>query len=131
MKFNASKIVLSLATAALIIFGVQQLQAAEGVSVKQAQAMTEKGALLLDVREPDEYSVVHAPNARLLSLGQISERLNEISAYKNKPIVVVCRSGKRSARAVKLLQEAGFTQVSNVTGGMNAWESEGLVVIRP
>ncbi len=131
MNFKPVKIILSLATVALIVLGAQQLQAAEGISAKQAQALTQQGALLLDVREADEFATMHAPNAKLVSLGQIPERIHEISAYKNKPIVVVCRSGKRSAKAVKLLQDAGFTQVSNVNGGMNAWENEGLAVVRP
>ena len=112
------------------LFSVQQLQASDGVDVKTAQSMKQQGALLLDVREPSEYSEVHAPNAKLIPLGQLGSRLQEIKTYKDQPILVVCRSGGRSARAVSLLQEAGYSQVSNVNGGMNAWESEGLPVIK-
>jgi rhodanese-related sulfurtransferase len=109
---------------------VQQLQAAEGVDVKQAQTMNKEGALLLDVREPEEFSAIHAPNAKLIPLGQLGSRLQEIAAYKDKPIVVVCRSGRRSGIAVSQLQQAGFTQVSNVQGGMQAWEKNGLEVVK-
>ncbi len=125
-----SKIILGLA--ALLGFALLslQLQAGQGVNVKEAQTMVSNGALLLDVREPAEYAAVHAPNAKLIPLGEVSSRLKEIEAYKDKPIAVICRSGHRSAKAVALLQEAGFTQVSNVQGGTNAWEQAGLEVVR-
>lgn len=108
----------------------QRLQASQGVDVRQAQAMVNQGALLLDVREPGEYAEVHAASARLLPLGQLNEHLADLEAYKDKPIVVICHSGRRSAKAVGLLREAGFTQVSNVAGGTAAWEAAGLAVIR-
>ncbi len=113
-----------------LFWGSQQLQAADGVDVRQAKTMNEQGALLLDVREREEYSAVHAPNAQLIPLGELASRINEISEYKNKPVAVICRSGRRSSKAVSMLKEAGYTQVSNVKGGMSAWESEGLSVMR-
>lgn len=113
-----------------LTLAVQQLQASEGVDVKQAQNMSKQGALLLDVREPAEYAAIHAANAKLIPLGEIGNRLQEIEAYKDKPVAVICRSGRRSAQAVAILQKAGFTQVVNVQGGTNAWEQAGLEVVR-
>lgn len=105
--------------------------ASEGaVDVKQGAAMQKQGVLLLDVREQDEYAAVHAPDSTLIPLGQLSSRLAEIQKYKSKPVAVVCRSGRRSAQAVELLRNAGFTQAVNVEGGMSAWESAGLPVIK-
>jgi len=109
---------------------MQQLQAADGVDVKQAQSMTQQGALLLDVREPEEFSAGHAPNAKLIPLGQLDSRLQEIASYKDKPVVVMCRSGRRSGIAVNKLQAAGFTQVSNVKGGIHEWEKNGLEIVK-
>ncbi len=129
MKLSNTKILWSLAIALGLVFGAQQLQAVGDINVTQAQTMNQQGALLLDVREPSEYAEIHAPNATLIPLGQLSERLNEIAAYKDKPIAVMCRSGKRSAKAVHLLQEAGYSHVSNVGGGIIAWETAGLKVI--
>lgn len=128
MKSNKMFWIAAIALAA--VFGFQQLQAADGIDVTQAQAMNQQGALLLDVREADEYSAIHAPNAKLIPLGQLSSRLQEIAAYKDQPIVVVCRSGRRSAQAVAVLKDAGYSQVSNVKGGMQMWEKDGLEVIR-
>jgi len=125
-----SKILWGLAAVVGLALVGQQLQASQGVDVKQAQSMSQQGALLLDVREPAEYAAIHAPNAKLIPLGEVGLRLKEIEAYKDKPIAVICRSGRRSAKAVALLQEAGFSQVVNVQGGTNAWEQAGLEVIR-
>ncbi|MFM2396943.1 MAG: hypothetical protein RLZZ144_193 [Pseudomonadota bacterium] len=130
MKLNSSKVQWTLIAFLLAAFGWNQLQAAQGVEVKQAQTMQQQGTLLLDVRELGEYAEVHAPNVTLIPLGELNSRLTEIATYKDKPIAVICRSGKRSVKAVALLQEAGYSQVSNVSGGMNAWESAGLTVVR-
>lgn len=115
-----------------LLLAAQHLQAGvdKNIDVRQAQTMNRQGALLLDVREAEEFAAIHAPHAALLPLSELSTRLKEIEAYKNKPIAVMCRSGRRSARAAALLQEAGFTQVSNVEGGIQAWEQAGLEVIR-
>lgn len=125
-----SKILWGLAAVLGLALVGQQLQASQGVDVKQAQSMSQQGALLLDVREPAEYAAIHAPNAKLIPLGEVGLRLKEIEAYKDKPVAVICRSGRRSAKAVAILQEAGFTRVVNVQGGTNAWEQAGLEVIR-
>ncbi|MEW6562050.1 MAG: rhodanese-like domain-containing protein [Pseudomonadota bacterium] len=127
---KAGKIINWILIALVVVLGIQNLQAADGVEVKQAQAMSREGALLLDVREPDEFSAVHVQEAKLIPLGQLSGRLGELSEFKSKPIVVMCRSGRRSAKAVEMLREAGFTQVSNIKGGINTWEGEGLPVVK-
>jgi len=128
MKSN--KIFWAMAILLVVVFGAQRLQATQGVDVKQAQVMVSQGALLLDVREAGEYAEVHALHATLIPLGQLNSRMTEIASYKDKPIVVICRSGGRSAKAVGLLQEAGYSKVSNVAGGTRAWEQAGLDVIR-
>jgi len=124
-----SKILWIAAAVLGLTLAVQQLQASEGVDVKQAQSMSKQGALLLDVREPAEYAAIHAANAKLIPLGEVGNRLQEIEAYKDKPVAVICRSGRRSAQAVAILQKAGFTQVVNVEGGTSAWVQAGLEVV--
>lgn len=125
-KWMIALVALSLAVVAPRLMG----QDVAEVSVQQANGMSQQGALLLDVREESEYAALHAPQAKLIPLGDVSSRLKEIDAYKEKPVVVVCRSGRRSAKAVAILKEAGFTQVSNVQGGMIAWEQAGLATIK-
>lgn len=103
---------------------------ASSVDVRQAAALQAHGTLLLDVREPGEYAEVHAKDAVLIPLGQLQARLAEIAQYRNKPVAVICRSGRRSAHGVEILRKAGFTEVANVEGGTNAWLGAGLPVVR-
>jgi len=80
------------------------------------------------VREPDEFtgSLGHIANAKLIPLGSLSNSLNQIS--REKPVVVVCRSGARSAQATVLLKNAGFPRVANLAGGMLRWRAQHLPV---
>lgn len=130
MKKITDKLFWVAALALGAVFVSQQLSANNGVDAKQALAMTQQGALLLDVRQPEEFAAIRAPDAKLIPLGELPSRMPEIAAYKDQPIVVICRSGRRSAQAVELLREAGYGNVSNVAGGMNGWESDGLEVVR-
>lgn len=100
------------------------------MDVGQAASLQKQGALLLDVRQPEEYAAVHAVGAKLIPLGELPYRLNELKQFKDKPVAVICRSGRRSARGADILRGAGFSQVTNVEGGTNAWESAGLPVVR-
>ncbi|TGE27632.1 HesA/MoeB/ThiF family protein [Hymenobacter metallicola] len=77
---------------------------------------------LLDVRELEEYAGGHLPNAAHIPLGSLSQRVAELP--RHHPIVVYCRSGRRSASAItQLQQEFGFDNLTNLTGGMQGWES--------
>jgi len=80
---------------------------------------------ILDVREPDEFTgpLGHINGAVLIPLGDLGERAGELA--KDKPIVAVCRAGSRSAQATTILQQAGFTEIANLTGGMLRWRAEG------
>ncbi len=87
-----------------------------------------KGAqkpMVLDVRQPEEYSQGHISGAKLIPLGDLSNKLSGLS--KQKEIVCVCASGSRSSSASKLLMGAGFN-VFNMRGGMAAWKSEKLPI---
>jgi rhodanese-related sulfurtransferase len=97
------------------------------IDVTEAARQVEIGAaVLLDVREDDEWQVGHAPHALHVALGELApERLAD-----DRPIVVVCRSGNRSAHATAALI-AGGRQAQNITGGMRAWAAAGHPVQRP
>jgi DMSO/TMAO reductase YedYZ molybdopterin-dependent catalytic subunit/rhodanese-related sulfurtransferase/glyoxylase-like metal-dependent hydrolase (beta-lactamase superfamily II) len=96
------------------------------VGPRAAKTMVDGGALLLDVREPDEWCVEHAPAAMLLPMGRVRARLNELPG--DRRIVVVCRSGGRSAAVTAALRRSGFDAV-NLAGGMCAWAAAGLPVV--
>jgi adenylyltransferase/sulfurtransferase len=73
------------------------------------------------VRDPVELQISTFPNSINIPLERLHEKLDELDRHKE--IVVMCRSGRRSARAVSILKNAGFTAVRNLTGGINAWVS--------
>ncbi|HWB86267.1 MAG TPA: molybdopterin-synthase adenylyltransferase MoeB [Bryobacteraceae bacterium] len=75
--------------------------------------------VLIDVREPHEYQICNIPTAKLIPLGEVPRRLNELD--KNADIVIHCKSGVRSARACGILKQAGFQHVRNMRGGILAW----------
>ena len=74
---------------------------------------------LLDVREPHELQISHLDNATLIPLGQLAARLSELDTAEE--IVVFCKAGTRSSRALELMVSAGFRKIKNLKGGINAW----------
>ncbi|MEO8343750.1 MAG: rhodanese-like domain-containing protein [Gallionella sp.] len=92
------------------------------------QLINHKNAVILDVREQSEYDSGHILNSKLIPLGKLKERVGELEKQKNKPVVVVCRSGSRSATACVLLGKQGFDQAYNLAGGVLAWQKNNLPV---
>ena len=76
------------------------------------------GSFVLDVRQPDEFVEAHVPDAVLIPLNELAARQDEIPT--DRPILVICATGARSARATEALRAAGY-DASNVVGGTNAW----------
>ena len=99
----------------------------ESISPDAAKLLQENGAVLIDVRESQEYKNSHAPGAKLISLGVLERRLKEIPIERE--ILVICQSGMRSSQAAGILSKNGY-QVKNVSGGMAAWQRAGLKVVR-
>lgn len=95
--------------------------------VQQRLADGEK-LYLLDVREPHEFKEAHVPGSVLVSLGNLSTKMSTLP--KDKPIVVICRSGNRSGAATNMLKRAGFPQVQNMKGGIIAWARTGAALKR-
>ena len=78
--------------------------------------------ILIDVREPHEYQIARIPGARLIPLGELPKRLNELD--RNAEIVMQCKVGGRSQQAVDLMKQNGFKNVRNMTGGITAWSDQ-------
>ena len=77
--------------------------------------------LLVDCREPDEYDIVHLEPATLLPMSELTNRAAELEPHRGREIVVHCHHGGRSLRVVHWLRQRGFTKVSNLAGGIEAW----------
>lgn len=93
----------------------------QGLPSVSPNALTDN-AVLLDVREDDEWAAGHAPDAVHIPLGDLHQRLTDLPA--DRPLDVVCRAGGRSARAVGFLIQQGY-DARNVEGGMQAWAQLG------
>ena len=78
--------------------------------------------VLIDVRDPHEWDIAHIEGARLMPLGDLPARMNELDSRDE--IVLQCRSGARSMKALNLLRDAGFTRLKNLTGGILAWADD-------
>jgi len=111
--------------------GIPQAAAAEAaetpiptMTVRELKQKLDNGDkfLLLDVREPFEWDICRIDRAQLIPLGQLPSRMSELDSADE--IVIHCKSGGRSAKAVRLLQEAGFSKLHNVEGGITAWAEE-------
>lgn len=100
----------------------------DALSAVEAHAHQGAGALILDVREPDEWKSGHAAGARHVPLGQLSLRMAELP--RDKEIIAMCRSGARSAQAVGILRDGGFERVYNLSGGIGAWNAARLPIKR-
>lgn len=96
------------------------------VGPADAQARVQAGAVLLDVREPAEWTAGHAPDADHIPMGNVPAAVSRLP--RDAEIVVVCRSGARSQKVAEWLAHQGFT-VMNLAGGMQAWAASGLRVV--
>ena len=94
------------------------------ISVKELDAKIKRNEkfVLIDVREPNEYQINKIPGSKLVPLGKLPERVNELDSADE--IVVHCHFGGRSAKAVELLRKIGFKKVKNLAGGIDAWSQE-------
>ena len=103
--------------------------AGKGVSVTEATLLINReDALVLDVRETNEWSTGHIPNARHIALGQLQKHISELEKFKGRPVIICCASGNRSSSACGALKRAGFDRVFNLSGGLGAWTGAGLPV---
>ena len=103
-----------------IALGFYYWMSASQVSVAEAKTLLQNGALLLDVRTNSEYDSGHIDGAINIPVHELSSRMFELTD-KSRPIVVYCRSGRRSSAAKKLLVREGFQRVEDL-GGMYRWQ---------
>jgi rhodanese-related sulfurtransferase len=98
------------------------------ISSQDLIRLMNQGALVLDIRRPDEYAAGHVNGAKQLPSDQILSAGETFKRFKEKPVVVYCDSGSLAAAAVRQLKEQGFTQAFTLRGGLTAWRAENLPV---
>ena len=130
IKTNLTWLVMAIVSGGMLLWPLIRNRSS-GPSVSPLEAtllINREDALVLDVREPAEWSKGHIPNARHIPLGQIEQRLAELDKFKAKPIIVSCATGSRSSSVCGALRKAGFEKVFNLAGGLPAWEQAGQPV---
>jgi molybdopterin/thiamine biosynthesis adenylyltransferase/rhodanese-related sulfurtransferase len=101
------------------------------VSVVDARALAGQGAVLVDVREADEWQQGHAPDAVHVPRGFLELRIEEKVPERSTPVVLYCAGGTRSALAARSLQELGYTDAASLAGGFGRWKEQGGPVVVP
>lgn len=98
-----------------------------GLAPQQATIAVNRGGTFVDIRSEEEYNQGHIHNARWISLQNIRDgNIKVLEKYKDAPIVTVCNYGNTARTAAALLEKAGYSQVSVLQGGMQAWKSAGM-----
>lgn len=124
LLFLALVLIIALLIASMVkdrLLGFKEIKPVEAV-----QMINHQDAVVLDVREPAEYSAGHILNAVNVPLDALEGRIGELEPYRGRPVIVCCRTGPRAARASALLRRNDFAAVSKLSGGVLAWEGAGL-----
>ncbi|WP_126452099.1 rhodanese-like domain-containing protein [Sulfuriflexus mobilis] len=104
-----------------VIRGIKQISPAEAT-----QLINHQGGIVIDVREDKEFAEGHIINSLHIPMGSVQQRIAEIEKYKQKPVIVSCRSGARSGTVCGWLRKHNFENVSNLKGGVMAWQNASL-----
>ncbi len=129
MRYSIVSIALLVAGGAILLSEGNR----NAVSVEGAHQLIARDStiIVLDVRTPEEYTgpLGHIDKSVLIPVQELETRLGELERYKDKRILVICRTGRRSATATDLLTKHGF-EAYNVEGGMQRWNEKGLPVVK-
>ncbi|QTF93186.1 rhodanese-like domain-containing protein [Halomonas sp. BM-2019] len=115
---------------AWILYEVRNASA-NGVTASEAtQLINREDAVVVDTREAGDFKAGHIAGARNIPQSRIEERMSELQKVKEKPIIVVCKTGQTSGMTVAKLAKAGYSRVVKLKGGMMQWQADGLPVVR-
>lgn len=121
-----------LAASTLYILGCTANAAGSSVTLEEARtALDKSSAIVIDIRETSEHATGVAKGARLIPMGQLGKRLNELPKPGEQPLLIICNTQNRSSKIVEQLQAAGFTNASYVQGGMSQWAARGWTMVKP
>ena len=132
IKNNLLLIAVAFISGAMLLWPyVRRTSGGPWVSTLQAtQLMNREDALVLDVRDTNEFAGGHMLGAKNIPLANLEARAGEIEKLKAKPVIVLCDDGSRAGKAAALLRGRGFANVVNLAGGFPAWQQAGLPVVK-
>jgi len=133
IEFAGNHLVLSGIWLALVgaIFFQYRSSAGKSVGPQQAVMLINRAnAIVVDVRDKKEFEVGHVVGAINIPLAKMQQRLSELEKHKDKHIVLVCKMGQHSSEAYKTLNNAGFTNVVKLAGGVTEWKAQSLPLVQ-
>ena len=134
IEFATNHYLLAFSLVCVIFLLIQELTASAFSKFKSISPiiavtkMNDDDTVVLDIREPAEFIKSHIQEAINIPVAKLEEKLSSLDKYKKRPLIVVCQTGARSISACKTLTKAGFEQVFNLAGGMQAWEDNKLPI---
>ena len=127
---NILLFVIALVSGGLLLWPLLQKRG-DKVSILQATQLFNQGkTLFLDVREETEFAKGHVREAKNVPLKQLGDKLGELARFKARTVVVMCATGVQSSKAASQLKGAGFETVHIMEGGVAAWQSQGMPVVK-
>ena len=105
-------------------------QGLTSVTTTTAVHLINKGATILDVRSPNEYSDGHIVNAKNIELGTLETDPSQLRKAKSKVVLTVCDNGSAAGKAANALRKAGFESVFSLKGGLGAWRADNLPIVK-
>ncbi|SEN20578.1 rhodanese-like domain-containing protein [Nitrosomonas marina] len=128
---NIFFVIAAIVSAALLIWPAFTKRGAKEIDTRKAiELINYEDAIVLDVRDDSEFAAGHLPNSKHIPTEKIEERWVELTKHKEKPIVVIYKSGIRSSHASNILYKNGFGKVHNLMGGIDAWKRASLPIVK-
>lgn len=121
---------IALISGSMLLFTHFQNRDVKISSLKLTQLINQKEAVIIDIRETDQFKKGHIPNARSIPIKTLASECEKLNQFKNKTFVVVCENGTQSHKAISQLKKAGFQNVHLLEGGIIAWGTQGLPKVK-
>ena len=129
LQNNIFLVAVCVISAAMLLWPLIQkaTSGSKDVSVQQAvHLINRRDAIVIDVRDNAEFASGHIPNARHIPAGEMEKRLKELEKFKQRPLILSCRSGPRAVSASGILRKNGFQEVFVLKGGILGWQQASL-----
>ena len=133
IKHNAIFIGLAIGSGLALLWPMLNRSAGGAANISATEAvvlLNRSKALILDVRDAAEYAAGHISGAKNIPVAELAGRIKELEKFKDKPILVHCQKGARAKTACGLLKAQQFTQLNNLTGGLDAWVEAKLPLVK-
>ncbi|SEI81741.1 Rhodanese-related sulfurtransferase [Allopseudospirillum japonicum] len=130
LEFATNHWMLTLSFLGLLVLLILHESGNNGVSSTQATEMINKqDAVIVDIRDRNDFKKGSLTGAVNIPLTQLDQRMDELKAYQEKPVIVVCRMGSSASLAVQKLHKQGYKQAVRLKGGIMQWQSDGLPLV--